>query len=139
MNIKKDWKVYAVIAAFVIIVIIVIYKWGKKSTQNTYIKNIEDNINRNNLSYSPETYDGLADRIEEAIKGAGTDEEAVFSVINQMKTKDDWLKLLLSFGVRDYGTFGKNLKGLVTWLQGDLDQDEFIKIQEKLKSLGVTI
>jgi hypothetical protein len=88
-------------------------------------------------------------KIIEAVNGCGTDEEAIYTVFNNMNNKADVLSLISSFGVRyyrpcaatqpiSYGRFVLNDKSfggdLSTILQYDLDSTEIAKINNILQS-----
>ncbi|MDR1552543.1 MAG: annexin [Prevotellaceae bacterium] len=63
-------------------------------------------------SYSDSQYRLFADRLYAAMKGFGTNEEAVYNVFRQMKSRVDVLKLIDAYGVKD----GEDL---LQWLNGD--------------------
>lgn len=82
-------------------------------------------------SYPDQRYQGLADDIENAIAGWGTDEEAIYDVMRQIKNDIDFLKLQNAFSVRD----GENLS---QWMRGDLSSSEMASVNSILSSNGVT-
>lgn len=91
-------------------------------------------------TYSATQYATWADKLEQAMSGQGTDEEAIADVFHFMQNKTDVLKLIKAFGVRDY-TDDKflmwNVKpfNLNEWLNAELDADEINEyVNSKLKS-----
>lgn len=63
-------------------------------------------------SYSPSEMKTFADKLEKAMAGVGTDEDAVSDVMKKMNNDLDILLLIQSFGVRDD-------ENLTEWLNGD--------------------
>ena len=57
-------------------------------------------------------YKLLADTLDKAMRGAGTDENSIKSVLNQIKTYEDFKNLSNAFGTRD----GQNLS---KWIDGE--------------------
>ena len=57
-------------------------------------------------------YKNLADTLDKAMRGAGTDENSIKSVLNQLKTYEDFKNLSNAFGIRD----GQNLS---QWIAGE--------------------
>jgi hypothetical protein len=64
------------------------------------------------LSYPESQYKVFADKLYVAMKGLGTDRDAVYNVFNAMVNKADLMKLITSFGVRDGET-------LAEWMNGE--------------------
>jgi hypothetical protein len=79
-------------------------------------------------SYSDSQYRVMAEQLYAAMKGWGTNEESIYNVFRQMKSRVDVLKLIDAYGVKD----GEDL---VTWLNGDLWS--FTKINQILRDNGV--
>lgn len=67
------------------------------------------------LSYPIAEYKNLANKIYNAMKGAGTDEDAIESVINMIKNQSDWNQVIKDFGIKD----GNNL---ITWMRDDITE-----------------
>jgi len=85
-----------------------------------------------NLSYQNTQYQIFADALLTAMKGFGTDEDAVKDVMNKMNNNADILKLIQVFGVRDG-------YGLSAWITDDFsaeDKDKYIN--QVLRSKGIT-
>jgi hypothetical protein len=83
------------------------------------------------LTYPDSSYNEMALRIYNAMKGVGTDDNAVFDVLNRLSNKADWLKLQIAFGTRDDET-------LIEWLHGEFHLSSGkSKINNILQSKGV--
>lgn len=82
-------------------------------------------------SYGSDTYAKFAERMEIAMKGAGTKEDIIYKVYSYMHNDADMVKLNQAFGIRNEST-------LREWLLGDLDASEIAKINELLRDKGIT-
>lgn len=114
-------------------------------------------------TYTEATYKTMANKIFAAIDGRGTDELAIYQVMQQIVNNADYAELVLAFGRRTYGeplgggernfnnpvTFGfKLLTGglkddrtanLMEALREDLDEEELNRVRQILKINGVTV
>jgi hypothetical protein len=98
------------------------------------------------LTYKPTQYVTWADKIEDAMNANWldfTDEEAIYSIMRKLKTNNDWLELMKSYGKRKYYDptsatyiFGKDIN-LLTALQLELDTKEKNKVNTILKNNGI--
>ena len=98
------------------------------------------------LSYKPSQYITWADKIEDSMTANFldfTDEEAIYSVMRQLKTNNDWLELAKAYGLRKYYDplsydyiLGKEVN-LIKALQLELDTKEKNKINSILKSKNI--
>ena len=61
-------------------------------------------------------YKALADTLDKSMRGVGTNVELLKSVLNQIKTPQDWTNLNNAFGTRDGQTLGQ-------WFKGDILYD----------------
>lgn len=84
-----------------------------------------------NASYTTSQYMQMADDLEYAMSGLGTDEELIFSTFSQLRNDIDAIKLNSTFGVRD----GENLK---SWLRGDLSGSDMMQLNSLLASNNIT-
>lgn len=73
----------------------------------------------------------LADKIFSALRGLGTDEEAVYSAFRMLRSRSDLLLLSRTFGVRGGRTLNE-------WLAADLSQKELDKVNQILATNGIT-
>ena len=58
----------------------------------------------NKYSYISQQYADFADAIQDAMSGAGTDENAIKNIFSKMKTRDDVLALIDQWGKRSIAT-----------------------------------
>lgn len=96
-----------------------------------------------NATYAQSQYFAWANRLEQAMFDIGTDEDAVFSVFNQLRNNADFLALKQAFGVRQYT--GGYLPGFLSdelsldgWIQQEFDSDEIDELNNILSSKGIT-
>ena len=75
-----------------------------------------------------------ADRIWKAIKGTGTDEETIYSVLGQLKSTEDFYALESAFGMKKSGLYKEH--DLVWWLKHDLKNKEIDKVNAILGKIG---
>lgn len=73
----------------------------------------------------------LADKLYSAMRGWGSDEEAVYSVFRLLRSRSDLLLLSRTFGVRGGRTLSE-------WLSSDLSQKELDKVNQILATNGIT-
>jgi len=73
----------------------------------------------------------LSDQLYDAMKGVGTDEEAVYGAFKSLKTASDFCALVTRFN-KDYGSEGD----LLEFLDDDFDQtSEWLKIYRPLRDI----
>lgn len=97
-------------------------------------------------NYTQTQFDGWADSLYKAMEGWGTDPEAIGNVFNYMRNKADVLKLIKTFGVREYqddGIWGINTKqmNLNEWLTTELsasDLNDYVNSKLKTQSINYT-
>lgn len=104
-------------------------------------------------SYYDSQYESMATQLVHAMNGCGTDEEAVYEVFRKLRNDADVLKLVQIFGVRYYQpcswsqpisyamwlvddkSFGG---GIDDWLAYDLTSSEIAKVNQILRSNGIS-
>ena len=112
----------------------------KKSDDQKIIGAVNSEINSSNLSFTSAEFKIMADRLETAMRGAGTDENTIYQILGQLQNKDDWFQLVSAFGVRSYGNWFYTAEGtLPHWLDTELITEEKTKVLEILLKIGVTI
>lgn len=125
----------------VLVVIWLAFKWiiGKSS-----IDEIRKDLDKTNLSYDEAQYYIYADSIQAATQSMlGDDEQAIYSVFEEMNNSDDVKMLIVAFGNRTYwagsGFFYNATLNEV--LQTVLEQSEIYHINNILsqKSINITI
>lgn len=91
-------------------------------------------------SYSNQDYKIMADRLDRAMRGAGTDYDEVFTVIEKLNNNIDAIKLDQAFGIREYtyGLFFTGRASLLGWLQGDLSSSNMDLVWQKMSLKGIT-
>lgn len=117
---KNRFVTISVIAIVIIILAIIIYfiikknigKIKEKSLDNKYFKDVENQIDASEITLSNSNLVDLANKLEIAMKGFGTDENEVQDVFNNINNKSELLKLISTFGTRN----GENL---TEWIAGD--------------------
>ena len=131
--------------AWVIVLVLVgwiIYRIysGIKTTLSDYSAVKDYDSNTSKLSYPNTWYNEAAETLFIAMNGAGTDEDAIIAIIDQLKVPDDWNKLVKVYGVRTLDAFWINTctGNLPTCLMSELSGSDLDKIRSKLLSIGVT-
>jgi hypothetical protein len=94
-------------------------------------------INQSNLSYSDAEFKLMADSLEVAMAGPGTDEPAIVSVFNQLQTPDDLKALVKAFGIRAKGSVFPDQWNLTQWLTDEFSQTDLEPIKQIFINSGV--
>lgn len=85
------------------------------------------------FSYPKHKYLEMADALQAAMQGFGTNEIAIYKVFEKMKNPLDLETLITAFGTRKGETLSQ-------WLLGDMQESEFLSLQNNLiKRLGVNL
>lgn len=115
------------ILLIIIAVVVIIVVKRKKATkeQDDYIKDVEKQIDKSDLSYSNSEYTQMANKLYSAMKGIGTNENAIYDVFSQLETESDVRKLISTYGSKDGMT-------LQQWLIDDLSNRELQKLNDIL-------
>jgi hypothetical protein len=90
-------------------------------------------------TYSEAQFDQFGDLLQAAMEGMGTDENAIYSVMDKMQSKLDVLLLIKAFGIRYYQEFlnvGENYT-LDQWFQNELSQSAIDDINAGLAAKGI--
>lgn len=104
------------------------------------IKAAEKKIDTANLSMSKDSFKNMADRLYVAMKGSGTNEDTVISVIKRLKNEDDWLALYAQFGIKKVDTWAYDFSGNLTkWLEDEMSTSGMKEVSDHLNKLGVGI
>ena len=97
----------------IIVIVVVIKKYQKKykteGQQNAYLDSVSNDIMTSNLSYGNSWYDAKAVTLANALDASfgnnggwlGCDQQTVYEVMKEMKTRDDVIKLEEAFGTRE--------------------------------------
>ena len=125
------------LVTFLVIFTIVMIQKNKKSKADEIskqiIKNYEDEIVPEKLSYSESEFESMASKIDTAIGTWSDDENAIYEVFMKMKTNSDVLKLQETFGVRSSG------HDLFTAIVRNLNAEEIAKINGYLSQRNISI
>ena len=135
---SKAFK-YVLVAIVVLIIFFVVWdKFGKSKEETkeeekkgNLNEEINKEINKKNITLSQVQLNTLADKIFKAVSGIGTDERSILDAFRTLKTTDDVLALIKTFGVRDTMT-------LREWLYDDLSNSEISKINDIFLSKGIS-
>ncbi len=101
-------------------------------------------IAKENLTISVSDAGIFANTLYGAMLDFGTDEKAIFSIMDKINSKDDMLLVIKSFGMKQYlwgtraGLIGQNYN-LLGWLKFELSTSELAKIKLKLNSWNIPI
>jgi len=114
---------------------------GLEETDKTVKNEIKNEQNKGTrASYSDAQFKTLADTLEDAMAGPGTDENKIYQAMVMMKNNLDILKLVDAFGIRNYWITSRLLgtnKNLGQWLRSDLSPDEIYQANLLLANNGV--
>lgn len=114
----------------VIVIVIAIIKAVRRAQDNSYFKENKKAITKADLSYNEADYTVFANKLYAAMKGLGTDEDAIFSVFQLMNTESDVRQLINAFGTKKGETLSQ-------WLLGDLSTADIAKINGILAYNGI--
>ena len=133
-------KVKTVLIVVAIIIVVVIMTWGimkltgasKKIDDKLAEQKLSDIIDSeiSNHSLSELEATTYAQKLYTAMKGLGTDEEAIYEVFSQLRSYSDILYLMKVFGVKDRKT-------LAEWLTAELNSKERQKLNDILSEKGI--
>lgn len=126
------------IGILIIAALVAAWIYGKRLINYLFPPDPAGAVNTGNLTYTIAEYEGMADRMETAMSGAGTDEATIFSIINQMLTGDDLKQLINSFGIRHKGTsfFGDEWT-LAQWLTDELSSSDLAAVENRFEQLSI--
>lgn len=147
-------KIFAAIGGLILIiaVVVVIKKYQKKhkteGQQNAYLDSVSGDIRTSNLSYGNSWYDAKAVTLANALDASfgnnggllGCDQQTVYEVMKEMKTKDDVIKLEKSFGTRELNaSWLKKKKPMLLReaIQNLMTTSEHKKVNKILKENGI--
>jgi hypothetical protein len=94
-------------------------------------------------TYTQAQYEGFANAIVQAVWDCGTDEDAIYNVMQSLQNDADVLKLIQVYGIREYKGCFENFFSLVSrsltaTLSSELDASEKREVNNILKSKGIT-
>ena len=123
------------IGIFALVVVVVAYIFGSRKgtglSLNSSAAELDKEMKKNPLPYEPSQYAVFADRLEAAMFPLADNEEAVFSVFANMRTRSDVLQTITAFGKRRI-QFTIGSSSLSTWISRKLTNKEVQNINEIL-------
>lgn len=123
----------------VIVIILIVVFWNRiKGLFETLLNKgglnaeLEEHINQTGESptLSGLQFNLLANKLYNAMKGVGTDEDTIFACFNSLNNTADCLKLIAVFGTKDGETLDQ-------WIRGDLSSWEISRLNKNLSNKGI--
>ncbi len=142
---KVGGTVLALGLGFLLVRKLIKRKTNKDGTSTSIAPSIRNTqIQRSNLTISVSDAALFANTLYGAMMDFGTDEEAIFSVISRISSKDDMLLVIKTFGMKQYliggrASFMGQDMNLIGWLRAELNKKEIAKIKPKFDSWGIPI
>ena len=128
--------------------IIFIRKMFKKNPDGTSSRvapSLKDTvITKENLTITTSDAALFANTLYGAMLDIGTDEETIFSTMDKVKSKDDMLLVIKTFGMKQYlwgarAAFLGQDYNLIGWLRFELNDKEIAKIKPKFDEWGIPL
>jgi hypothetical protein len=96
-------------------------------------------VEESNLSLSQGDINLIAQELYNAMKGVGTDEDAIVSLFNRLSTKDDLLAVMKRFGTPEYGSWwlGHKYLDLTGWLKEELSGEPLNAVRNVFLNYGI--
>ncbi len=125
----------------ILIVVLVVYfirKWTKKDPQESTTDEAQKQIIEYELSYELSQYAIFCDKLEVAFEDFGTDEDAVYSIFDQMQNDSDLAQLIVTYGKRQYwGNYIPMSLNLPETIYQEMTRIEIDRINEILSLKGI--
>ncbi len=128
--------------------VILIRKMFKKNHDGTSTRvapSLKDTVIQNeNLTITSSDAALFANTLYGAMLDIGTDEEIIFSTMDKVKSKDDMLLVIKTFGMKQYlwgarAAFLGQDYNLIGWLRFELNDKEIAKIKPKFDEWGIPL
>jgi len=122
-----------------------IFKKNPDGTSTQVAPSLKDTVIQNeNLTITASDAALFANTLYGAMLDIGTDEEAIFSTMNKIKSKDDMLLVIKTFGMKQYlwgarAAFLGQDYNLIGWLRFELNKKEIAKIKPKFDEWGIPL
>lgn len=137
MNKKTITYIGVGLAALVVVVLLIVFL-NRLRPKKSIVDDLQ--VNSSNLTYTDTEYKLMASQLYTAMKGAGTDEDAIYRVCKKLQNADDWNAVVKAFGTKTSSNWVYSFSGtLYDWLQDELNDKEMRKVNEILNPIGVTI
>ena len=135
---KKKMIIGIAVAILVIVIaIVIIFKYKNiknlildKAANQKLIDEANTTIKVEDISITQDQFHTYAQKLYKAMKGAGTDEKAIYEVFEAMNSRSDVQQLIKTFGVKD----GENL---AEWLYDDLSAGDIEHINAILATKSI--
>jgi hypothetical protein len=126
-----------------------LYKYVLKPKSGTEVgqSEVEEEIitaqEQKKLSYPKSAYYSMADAIETAVNGIGTDEQLIYTTFRKLKNDADFLMLKKAFGIRNYNgdylpyILTRAKWGLEATLQNEMSSTELGYVNAILKKAKI--
>jgi hypothetical protein len=98
---------------------------------DTTTSSASENIVDSELSYTTLEYMSMAEQVYNAVKGWGTNEDAIYTVLNKLNNSSDWYRLVKAYGIR-------KKSNIIEALYSDLTNSEIESVQTILQNINVT-
>ena len=136
---EKKKMIIGIAAAILVLVIaiVIIFKYKDiknlildKSANQKLVDEANTTIKVEDISITQDQFHTYAQKLYKAMKGAGTDEKAIYEVFKAMNSRSDVQQLIKTFGVKD----GENL---AEWLYDDLSAGDIEHINAILATKSI--
>lgn len=135
-------KYKTIFIVVVIILLLVIMTWGvmkftgigskidQAIAERKLADTLDAEINAGNVSLTQASAETLCQKLYSAMKGIGTDEDAIYEVFASLTSRSDIYFLIRTFGC-------KNGKTLIEWITSELNSSERTHLNEILAANNV--
>lgn len=120
------------VIAIGVVIFFVIRKRRESKEDREYLQDVEKGIQKSDLTYTNSEYTQFANKLYSAMKGVGTNENAIYDVFSQMQTDSDVKKLISAFGSKGGMTLNE-------WLLDDLSNKELNKVNQILSKNNINL
>jgi len=146
----KNIIIICVIGIIVLVIVIIAVKSlinsFKQTPEEKNENRIINSIDKKNVTLKDAEFVTMSDSLDAAFNYVfGTDEEAIYRVLERLSTIDDLFMLMSVFGQRssDWREIifaplaAKGDSGLGSWISSELDEEEIAKVNEILSKKGI--
>lgn len=136
---NKTTKIVVIVLIAIVVLLVVLgvlkltgvtTKIDDKIAEKKIGDTLDKEISTAAVHITPVEAKAYADKLYAAMKGLGTDEDAIYEVFANMTTRSDVLYLIKTFGVKDSKTLNE-------WLTAELNANERTKLNNILANSNV--
>ncbi len=131
-KVLKKALIYFGVGLGVLLVIFIVYKIYKSMQQAPEKRELEKELEKDNLTQPESKYAEWAATIYLALDGYTEDEDAVYRILNKLQNKDEWIKLKLEFGTKKDMTLNE-------WLNKYFSDSEIAEVNKILGKFNESI